>query len=40
MDQINDLLPFLEMRVDRKTAIDHLQADLDDDGGFLGAAHI
>ena len=34
MDQINDLVPFLEMRVDRKTAIDHLQADLDDDGGL------
>ena len=35
MDQINALLPFLEMRVDRATALDTLQADLDDDGGLM-----
>ena len=39
MDQINDLLPFLEMRVDRKTAIEHMKStdlspDLDGDGGL------
>ena len=34
MDQVTALLPFLEMRVDRATALDNMQADLDDDGGL------
>jgi len=34
MDQIKALLPFLEMRVDRGSALDHSLADLDDDGGL------
>ena len=34
MDQISALLPFLEMRADRGSALDHFKADLDDDGGL------